>query len=312
MFSTTGTITGIDLGSRSVKLVRAKGGSQPKLLNAAVEELSGESEDAWKQEAGRALERLLKAQGLGARDLGLVHAAVTGASVQLKQVDLPPLNDEELRASLKYEARKHLSFGSTETALDCQVMTREAEGAASTLIVGAPDSLVAAHVAVLNSLGIEPEIVDAGPLALLNGAFSLPGANDETIAIMDLGRTGTTLTMARRGGALYTRTVPVSGPPDETVSPLSGAFRETSQYFAPMNERRKVDRVFLCGGHALAPEFEISLQDALGIPVSTLDLTQGLPYSPSGSGKTSEAEVRMRAPQLAVALGLLHWGPSHV
>lgn len=341
MFATTGAVTGVDLGSRNVKLVRARRNrAGDKLLDACVEELPPTTPDTWESEAAKALGRILKSQKLSRRELGRVAVAVSGAAVHLRQVDLPALTDSELKASMKYEARKHLPLeGGTENALDCQVVDRPAGAPRmSVLFAGAPDGLIKSRVKILERAGIEPEIVDVAPLALLNGLYAQPGWKDgdpSTVALMDLGASAATIVMSRRGGVVYSRTVAVPGPevsrPDaagdmpESASPgimpealdayaraLALALRETAQFYASMNARRPVETIHLAGGNALLPGLDRKLSELLGLPVSLLDLTRSLHYSPPDSRHLSPEALHRTAPQLAVALGLLYWGNGDV
>jgi type IV pilus assembly protein PilM len=191
LFSATSAATGIDIGTSCIKLVRRRtGGKIEKVLNAGLEPISPDA-DAWAAHAAESLHRLLKRLKLQRKDLGRVSLAVSGASVSLKQVDLPALSDAELRNSLKYEARKHLTLENPgQSALDCQVLSRSGEKMA-VIFAGAPEELVESRVRILDRAGIEPEIVDVAPLAILNGLYSRSGIDPgETIAIIDLGSSG--------------------------------------------------------------------------------------------------------------------------
>ena len=314
MFDMRDTTTGIDLGTRGLKLVRGQGakGSR-RLLNAAAVELEGETE--WSAGSKAALAALLKAQHLKPRDLGRVIVAVSGKSVHLRQVEMPTLSEKEVRSSLRYEARQHLPLENLgEAALDCQVIGPIGDGATqSVLMVGVPNELVKDRVRVLESVGIEPHIVDAAPLSLVN---ALEGSHPEalptgrTVAILDIGGASSTFVFLRPGGVVYTRHVSVTA--ESPVASLASAFRETANFFGQMNERRPVDQVYLAGGGALVTGAKDELARQLGLSVALLDATQGLTYAPpKGSGLTAEA-LSAQAPRFAVALGMLYWGDGRV
>jgi Tfp pilus assembly PilM family ATPase len=105
LFGSNDTVTGIDLGASSVKLARARAGrGVRRLLNAGVVDMPvGGDSGNWAERAGQALRTLLEEQKLGARDLGRVLVSVSGPSVHLRQIDMPPLSDEELKAAVKFE-----------------------------------------------------------------------------------------------------------------------------------------------------------------------------------------------------------------
>jgi Tfp pilus assembly PilM family ATPase len=93
---------------------------------------------------------------------------------------------------------------------------------------------------------------------------------------------------------------------------LAAALKETAQFYASMNARRPVETIHLAGGNALLPGLDHKLAELLGLPVSLLDLTRALHYSPAGSHSLSSEALHHSAPQLAVALGLLYWGNGDV
>ena len=208
MFDSRESITGIDLGAAGVKLARARAGKGiRRLLNVGLADFPSEGAGSWAEKAGIALRGLLADQGLKPRDLGRVLVAVSGPSVHLRQVEMPVLSETELRSSLRYEARQHLPLENLgEAALDCQViegMAREEGSKQSVLMVGAPDSLVQSRIQVLNGAGIDPEVVDVAPLALLN---ALEGSDPEamvpgrTVAIADLGQERVGAPLVERAG----------------------------------------------------------------------------------------------------------------
>lgn len=325
LFDSREAITGIDLGASGVKLARARAGKGiRRLLNVGVSDFPSDDAGTWAEKAGASLRALLADQRLNPRDLGRVLVAVSGPSVHLRQVEMPALSDSELRSSLRYEARQHLPLENLgEAALDCQIIdavAKETGGTQSVLMVGAPDALVQSRIQVLNSAGIDPEVVDVAPLALLN---ALEGSDPEalapgrTVAIADLGCSASTFVFSRRGGAVYSRSV---APFDEAngggksggADGLAQAFRETSQFYAQMNERRTVDHLYLSGGGALNGELAAALSDRLGLPVTVLDATRRLAYSPGREQTPKVADLAAQAPRLAVALGLLFWGDGGV
>ena len=314
MFANNEAVTGIDLGAASVKLVRVRRGrGLEKLLNVAVADISADTPAGWAEAAPRALRGLLDGQGLKTRDLGSVHASVSGPAVHLRQVEMPPLSEAELKASLRYECRKHLPLDTMgEAAIDCQVLARttDARGSMSVLVVGAPEALVQSRVRALAAVGIEPELVDVAPLACINALSATdPDAldADRSLSIIDLGASATVLTFVRKNGVVYSRSLPpVNGPVANMAVALNQAFRETAAFYAQMNERRPVDQVFLCGGGSLTGGLAEALQKFLGVPVSPLDACRRLIYSPSRNQELPAEELAALSPRLAVAVGLLY------
>lgn len=320
MFASSEAMTGIDLGAASVKLVRVRRGREiERLLNVGVAEITAASPAGWAEEAPRALRRLLDEQGLRPRDLGPVHAAVSGPSVHLRQVEMPSMSADELRAALRYESRKHLPLDTMgESAVDCHVLERPPgpAGSQAVLVVGAPEALVQSRVRALGSVGIEPELVDVAPLAALNALeWAEPGLvrSDRTLAVIDLGASAVVMTFARDNGVVYSRSLrPVTGGVDAMAAGIEPAFRETAAFYAQMNERREIDRVFLCGGGALTEGLSGRLAGMLGLPVAPLDASRRLIYSPARNMDRPAERLAVLSPRLAVAVGLLSRIDGHV
>jgi type IV pilus assembly protein PilM len=214
LFSRRLAVTGLDLGRRSVKLVRLEGGSRPRLTHWGIEELPLEG-DGSPAEQGEALERLLTRLALKPRALGRVAALVGGRDVQLRQASLPALPEDELRRALPYEARKHLPLENvTSACLDFQLLNGVAgsgdAGQAQTreaLLAAAPLARRNDVLTLLDGAGIEPEVLDAKPLPALNAVLEAhpPDEGTSWTVVLDLGGTTSTLAAVLPEGTFYYR-----------------------------------------------------------------------------------------------------------
>jgi len=315
----TMTRTGIDLGTASVKLVRAVGAARVEVItHAGLEEWdrvpSGERVAA----AAGALRRLLRRLGLRRGQLGRVAVAAGGHEVSLREVLLPPLTAEELRRALPYEARKHLDLeGMTEPVLDAQILDPSLEAPNGegprmrVLLAAAPAAARDFALAVLDELGIDPHVVDVEPLAALNELLARApertGAGAEALALLDIGAAHTALHVAgRRGGVLSRRVGDGVGACGEDgaadrFAAMVDRVRETLTFFRGRH-RREIAGVFLAGGGALREGCAESLGRALGREVAPLD-----PIADLGREARGARQAAAGGPRYVTACGLCRW-----
>jgi type IV pilus assembly protein PilM len=214
VFTRRAVVTGIDLGRRSVKLVRMEDGARPLMCQWGVEELPVDGDGSPGEQAA-ALGRLLDRLRLKPRMLGRVAALVGGRDVHLRQASLPLLSEADLRKALPYEARKHLPLDHLGSAcLDFQVLDglrREPDegepGSQETLLAAAPLARRNEVLGILDGVGIEPEVLDVKPLPALNAVMEAHPAEAGATwtVVLDLGGSSTTLAAALPDGTFYFR-----------------------------------------------------------------------------------------------------------
>jgi type IV pilus assembly protein PilM len=211
-------LTGIDFGQYAVRLAAVEmRKKRPRLIafdSERIEQRDTPLGDA-DHTAGwaTALRALVKRRNQRPSALGRVALGVGGESVTVRQIELPDLSDEELANAMPLEARRHVPIqAETEIALSFQVLNRDPVAKKVSVLLGAcPKSLVQSAVRVSEQAGLDPEIVDAAPLAALNAVIHAHDEQDEAIGLLDIGRTGSTLTLFRPGELLLCRRAPVGG-----------------------------------------------------------------------------------------------------
>lgn len=308
--------TGIDLGPRSVKLVRAEGGSSlERITHVGVEEHTGAPEADELPRASEALERLLSRLGLRKGRLGRLAVAIRGEDAGLREVLLPVLSEGELRQALPFEARKHLPLEDMASPiLDFQILEGAAAGESEprmrVLLAAAPRTRRDLAIKILASSGLEPEVVDLEPLALLNAVLAIrpfEGSGGGAVGVLDLGVTQAGLAMTGSGGGLLTRSLGTgtgsdgNGASTDRLSLIASRARETITFYRGRN-RAEVGRLYLTGDGALQPGLERALSEALGIPVAVFNPFEGVKLAES-----IDPALRRGGPRFATACGLCHW-----
>lgn len=165
MFGRSHIYIGLDIGSYAVKAVALQPSKGRMTLMGFSHQRIGESDpsDAVK----RAIDHL------GAKTRHLI-TGVSGRSVIVRMVETPRLADNELKNHILYEADKYIPFGTDEVVIDCQPLADlpgDIDADASTMqvqLVAVRRGFIDDHVAMLNSAGLHPKIIDVDVFALCN------------------------------------------------------------------------------------------------------------------------------------------------
>ena len=332
LFGGSKSIIGLDIGSSSVKaveLTRAGAGLVITGIGSApIETPEG---------LGDAIQKVLKDAGITAKRC---VSSVSGRSVIIRQVPMAQVPDSDLRQAIEYEADKYIPFDVNEVQLDVQRLKGEdgetPAGQMKVLLVAVKKTLVDEHIALLQSIGLKPVIIDVDVFALGNAFelrnLSLGIRDDEVRALIDIGASKTNINIMRGNTSFFQREFYVAGndlteavakrfgedPKDvERMKKEPGGALESMQdamlpvledigneirlsfdYFENQYDQQ-VKEVYLSGGTAYFPGVDTMLTQIFNLPVKVWDPTEGLEISgvsPAGMGGANS--------DMAIALGL--------
>ena len=219
-------LTGLDVGSHSIKLVRLKarrGGYQ--LVNFGVMPLPARAivDHAVRDEGGvvTAIRNLLRMEKISARDTAV---ALSGQAVLTKTLRLPRMRDKELAEAMQWEAEPHIPFDMADVNLDFRVLPSgsAAGGQMDVLLVAARKARVAERAALLSAAGLRPVVVDVDALALANAFEAAHGLAEGPIALVDVGASTMTVSIVANGAATFQRAVATGG--DRYTAAVQQAF----------------------------------------------------------------------------------------
>ncbi|MBD3348544.1 MAG: type IV pilus assembly protein PilM [Candidatus Eisenbacteria bacterium] len=210
LFGSRTKVTGLDIGSTSVKAATLRHGADgATLVGLALAEIQP-SEDREKAVADAVKLALEKG---GAAKTSPVVTAVAGPGVSVKHVTFPEMPRQALAESIRWEARKHVPFEGSDFVLDFQPLEGanggEGNGELQVLLAAVETRLLDEHVGLLGSVGVEPDAVDIAPLALMNELDEEGLLNGEALAAIDLGVQAITVAVYRRGGLFFARSIPL-------------------------------------------------------------------------------------------------------
>ena len=218
-FKLTQTVIGLDVGSRSVKMVELKDTvSGVQLLNFKLVELpltSGKENPDYDPVANKvsAIKESLKDFDT---KMVKVFSVVGGPRVSVRRVVMPPMPKREMIDAVKWEAKNHIPFPVEDAIIDYQIIGDVVEQGVKKydlLVVAAERSLIEEHLSLLKNAGIRVTAVTAAPLSLWNlvkkGGLKLP--EDKIVALLNIGGDVTDINIFKGGGLQFTRQVLIAG-----------------------------------------------------------------------------------------------------
>ena len=208
-------LTGLDIGSHSIKLVRLKArqGSY-QLVNFGVMPLPPRAiVDHTIMDEGSvvtAIRNLIRMEKISARDTAV---ALSGQAVLTKTIRLPRMSDRELAEAMQWEAEQHIPFDMADINLDFRILAsgNATGGQMDVLLVAARKARVAERVSLLTAAGLRPAVVDIDVLALANAFEAAHGLADTPIALVDIGASTMNVNIVSNGATTFQRAVAIGG-----------------------------------------------------------------------------------------------------
>jgi type IV pilus assembly protein PilM len=345
LFSRKSTpVIGIDVSSTAVKLLELSGsGSKYKVESYAVEPLPANSvveKNITDVEAvGDSIRRALKRAGTKNKFSAL---AVAGSAVITKVITMPAnISEEEMASQIELEADQYIPYALDEVNLDFEVIgPSEADPERVEVLLAASRSEnVDVRVAAVDIAGLTCKIVDVEAFALEN-AFSviardLPtGGMGETVALVDIGATMTSLSVLSDNKIVYAREQAFGGKqlteeiqrrygltyeeaglakrqgglPENYIPEVLEPFKESMaqqvnrslQFFYSSSQVGQVDRIVMAGGCASIENSDRVIAEKTGVDVQTAN-----PFAHMALASKLNAEALANdAPSLMIACGL--------
>ncbi len=205
---------GLDIGEYSVKLLALQPGvvgARHFVSEVPLPRTTGEGPPA-AEEVARVVGECITLAGFTPHAFAGFTLGLSGSDVIVKQVQLPFMDDAEVAGALRFEARKHLPFDPATCVIDYQLLGRQpSEKRLDVLLAAVPTTRLERALAPLRLLGVEAGIVDAAPLALTNALSRGSERDNDARVLLDLGHTGSWLTLFQRGAPYFSRRLDFGG-----------------------------------------------------------------------------------------------------
>lgn len=339
------SLLGIDISSTSIKLLElSRSGKGYRVESYSVEPLPPssvvEKNITDVELVAEAISRAVKKSGSKAKSAA---CAVAGSAVITKIISLPSdLTEDEMESQIQVEADQYIPYPLEEVRLDFEILQPSATepGQVDVLLAASRSDNVDVRVAAIELAGLKAEIIDVEAFALENSVRLLLQQNEivdqtQTIAVIDVGATMTTLSVLDNLNIIYTREQVFGGRqltediqkryglsyeeaglakkqgglPENYEQDVLEPFREAMSqqinralqfFYASSNNIDAVDHIVLAGGCASTEGIVELIEAKTGATVNIANPFQDMPLA---SGVRSEA-LNNDAPAMMIACGL--------
>lgn len=337
-------VLGLDISSTAIKLLElSQSGDRMRVESYAVEPLPAnsviEKNIADVEAVGAAIKRAVKRSASRTK---LAAVAVAGSAVITKIIAMPAaLTEDEMEQQIELEADQYIPYPLEEVNLDFEVIgpAENDPERIDVLLAASRSENVDIRVAALELAGLKAKIVDVEAYAIEN-AFSLlipqlpEQGIDQTIAIIDIGATMTTLNVMHDRKTIYTREQVFGGKqlteeiqrryglsyeeagmakrqgglPDNYVPEVLEPFKDAMtqqvsrslQFFYGSSQYNNVDHIVLAGGSAMIPGIDEMIANKLGVHTSVANPFTNMTLA----SRVKAQSLSNDAPALMIAAGL--------
>jgi type IV pilus assembly protein PilM len=151
---------------------------------------------------------------------------VANQRVVVRQIDIPFMEQKELRSSLRFQVGEHIPMSVDDAQLDFQVVddyvTDTGEHMMRLLLVAAASDMVESFLRAAASAGLQPAAVDLTPFAVaraVSGVFRGENGSAGAEAVIDVGGGITNIVVHHNGEPRFVRILQVGG--DDTTNALA-------------------------------------------------------------------------------------------
>lgn len=337
-------LIGLDISSTAVKLLElSRSGGRYRVESYAVEPLPVNSvveKNIVEVEAvGEAIRRAVKRSGTKTKNAAV---AVAGSAVITKVISMPAsLSEDEMASQIELEADQYIPYPLEEVNIDFEIMgpSENDEDRVDVLLAASRSENVDVRSAACELGSVKSSVVDVEAYAMENAfellADQIPNKGmDQTIAIVDIGATMTTLNVLHDNKIIYTREQVFGGKqlteeiqrryglsyeeagmakrqgglPDNYVPEVLEPFKEAMaqqvsrslQFFFSSSQYNNVDHIILAGGSASIAGVDELIESKIGTPTSIANPFGNMALSSRVKAQTLSND----APALMISCGL--------
>jgi type IV pilus assembly protein PilM len=335
------SLIGLDIGSSAVKaveLTKSKTGYQ--ISGFAYQALGPDAVvDGAVMDPPAVADAIKRALNAGKFKPKGIAAGVSGHSVIVKRVVLPVASEQEVDASIRFDAEQYIPFGLQDVNMDYQVVGPNQGGdpGMEVLLVAAKKDKIQNHTSVIGLAGRSADVVDIDAFAIQN-AFeaNYPVSDRATTALLNIGASLMNINITKGGVPLFIRDVSVGGnqytdilqkelelsfheaeelklgktkgPEAEMVQPLLESItdmlimevQKTFDFFKETYPSETITQVLISGGTSRTAGLAEKIEATFGYPTEVLNPIKSLAMGPN----VDTAKISSLGPALAVAVGL--------
>ncbi len=298
------TILGLDIGSSAVKIVALKKDDAGYSVTAVGMREIAASEDDYNKHRANIVKAIRKCFGQAGIKTKMAVCGVSGPDVAVRDFEFPPLSAEDIEAAVLLEASQVCPFNADVSAVGYNLIPN-GDDKTRGVLVAALNTLVTSKVQLAKEARLNCVLMDVDGLALLNCFNGLENGHqksetNQTVAILNVGGTHTTLAIMDNKGWPFIRDMAYAGNDivaqaaaenkasiekvreilfsdsavddrelhdclEKACQKLIGDVGETLRYYTAQSSSSNVQKLFVCGGFALAGGFVELLNNRLGV-----------------------------------------------
>lgn len=227
---------GLDIGTSAVKLVELK------FLKDTVE-LARFNLEPIQADLSSQLKRIAPSQA--------INISVSGAQTVIRYIDLPRMNEDELKQALRFEVQKYIPFPINEVILDSYILKEDlSDNKMLVLVAVVKKEFINQRLKLIQEAGLKANIVDLDSLALIN-AFNFTYSKEEdaniknkTIALLNIGASMSNLNILENGHPVLSRDIYIAGNNlTGKVQDTVGTDLKSAEELKPNIDKEKLNKV---------------------------------------------------------------------
>ncbi len=337
-------VVGLDVGSSAIKLVELKErkAGEFHLVRVGVEPLSPEAiVDGSIMDSSLVVDAIQKLTNeTGAKAINFA-TSVSGHSVIIKKIQVPPMPAAELEDSIHWEAEQYIPFDINDVRLDYVILSEGGMGDESmeVLLVAVKRDKVNDYVSVISQSGKTPAIVDLDAFAVQN-AYETNYDVDvgKVIALVNMGAGVTNINILSQGATVFWRDISFGGNQfsealqrefnlsfdqaervkrgqdvegcsaaeartvlDAVSAEMASEIQKTFDFFAATAAEDSVDELVVSGGCSMTENLVSVLQERFGVSTELMNPLRRVHYRESDFDSQWLQSI---APMLTVSVGL--------
>lgn len=215
LFGASEEVIGIDIGTKSIKLVQLKlVKGHYHLVNVGIGQLPPEAivDHAIMDSSAvvQCIRNLVESQSVAIKN---VATSVSGHSVIIRNIFLPMMTTEEVEASIEWEAEQYIPFEISDVNLDFQIIGPDPKDPSQVkvLLVAAKKDFIDEYLSAFNECGLNPVVMDIDCFALENAYQANYQQDDDIVGLIDIGANNMTINILQDGTSVFTRDIQVGG-----------------------------------------------------------------------------------------------------
>jgi type IV pilus assembly protein PilM len=335
-------LVGVDIGSSSIKVCQLKESRKGlELIRLGFAPLPSQTiVDGHVMNSGAVVEtlsRLFQDRKIKQRDVAM---SVSGQSVIIRKITVPMMTPAELAEQIQWEAEQHIPFDIKDVQIDYEVLRRRPEaGQMDLLLVAAKKDEIQDYAQLARDAKLRPQVVDIDAFTIQNiFEFSRGLPPEQTVALINVGASLSTLNIVARGISTFTRDIANGGnlisdeirkrlgtsfeqaedfkcgraeagaPPvqvaqvmESVIDSIAGEIQRSLDFFMATSGEAEIARIFLMGGTARLALLPQAIERRARVQVEVFSPLEKIAVDTTAIDPTALSAV---SAQLAVALGL--------